>query len=129
MIQHAQGELLAQVRPGVTTAVELFKAGNLRVEITLILGTAIEGAAATSLALYHDDSGNDVYSDDTIIHTLSKQANDSDLIFQAQHPGSGIMLKAGGSLGVKIGTANNINFSVYGHSEVLADRVRGLSNG
>jgi len=129
MISHAQGELLAQVRPGVTTAVQLIKSDTLRIEITLLVATIIEGGTAMNLFVYHDDSGSDVYDNSTIIFSANKQLTDPDLLFQAQHPGSGIIIKPGGSLGVKIATASNATFSVYGITETLAGRVRGLSNG
>ena len=126
-VTHAQGELLAQVRPSNTSAQTLFKAGELRAEITLIIATIIEGGSSTEVRLYHDDSGNDVYNDDTVLIGETKVDTDTDNAFQAQHPGSGIHIKPGGSLGVKVDNANQVNFSVYGITETLAERVRGLT--
>lgn len=127
-VTHAQGELLAQVRPSVTTPVVLFTAGELRAEITLIAITIIEGGGANrSIQLYHDDDGT-TFNDDTIIANVQRSPNDPLAeAFQAQHPGSGIHIRPGGSLGVQVDTANEVNISVYGITETLAERVRGLT--
>ncbi len=126
MFSHAQGELLAQVRPAVTTAVQLYKNGPLRAEITLIIASPIEAAAATSLVIYHDDTGANLVTPNEIIFVDSIQANDPVILFQAQHPGSGIFMNPNATLSCKIGIADNINFSVYGITETLAERVRGM---
>ncbi len=123
-ISHAQGELLAQVHPGVTTAVTLFQSQDLRTEITLIAAAIREGGGATKVLIYHDDNGT-TYNDTTLISGETPVEDDADFIFQAQHPGSGIHIKPGGSLGVKVDKANEITFSVYGVTETLAERVRG----
>lgn len=126
-VTHAQGELLAQVRPGVTTPVQLFKAGELRAEITLVIAAVIPGGGDTvAVELYHDDSGNDVYDNTTLIGTVTKTEVSDDWIFQAQHPGSGIQVKPNGSVGVRISTASAVNFSCYGITETRAERVRGI---
>lgn len=127
-ISHAQGELLAQVRPGVITPVTAFTAGELRVEITLILCTidpaaVLSTAGQTDVALYHDDDGT-TYDQTTIILSETRlQLLQENTLFQAQHPGSGIMVKPGGSLGVEIADADDVTFSFYGITETLADRV------
>lgn len=123
-ISHAQGELLAQGRPNSTSPVTIFQAGELRVEITLVIAAIREGGSSTEIFVYHDDDGT-TYNDDTIIASDAKIEDDTDVIFQAQHPGSGIMIKPGGSLGVKVSAAGEVNFSVYGITEVIAERVRG----
>lgn len=126
-ISHAQGELLGQVRPNVTTPVTLFQASQLKTEVSLILGSLIPTAAGpVTITLYHDDDGT-TYTDDTVILTTSKSATNN-LVFQAQHPGSGIIIKPGGSIGVQINSANDVNFSLYGITETRAERVRGASS-
>ncbi len=125
-VSHAQGELLAQVRPPGTTAVTAFQAGELRVEITLVLATVVEGASSTKIFVYHDDNGT-TYNDDTIIASETEVEANTDLLFQAQHPGSGVMVKPGGSIGLKVDNAGAVNFSIYGVTETLAERVRGAS--
>jgi|Cruoilmetagenom7_1024161.scaffolds.fasta_scaffold218810_2 hypothetical protein len=123
-VSHAQGELLAQVRPGVTTPITLFAADELRVEITLVLAVVTAGTVA--IDFFHDDDGT-TYDNTTIIGAISKaKAGEPIGAFQAQHPGSGIMIKPGGSLGVQIDSADDATISVYGVTETLAERVRGL---
>lgn len=124
-VMHAQGELLAQLRPSNTSAQMLYTAQGLRTEITLIIATVRDGGSSTEIFLYHDDNGT-TYNDDTVIASDTKIEDDTDVIFQARHPGSGIMIKPGGSLGVKVNSANDVNFSVYGVTETVAERVRGV---
>ncbi len=124
-VMHAQGELLAQFRPADTSTHTLYQAQGLRTEITLIIATVIEGGGSTEIFFYHDDDGT-TYNNDTVIASDTKIEDDTDVIFQAQHPGSGIMIKPGGSLGVKVNSANQVNFSIYGITETVAERVRGV---
>lgn len=127
-ISHAQGELLAQVRPNVTTPVLAYTADQLRTEITLILCVIdpIAGPAESDVALYHDDSGGSVFDQTTIILSETRlqllQTND---LFQGQHPGSGIILNAGGQLAVQCADADDVTFSIYGVTETRAERVVG----
>ena len=122
---HAQGELLAQVRPAVITAGGLFVTQELRVEVTLI--TVVNRNAAPMLvSIFHDDDGA-TYDATTEILRKDVPAGESLTIFQAQHAGSGIMLVPGASLGAQIEVANDATISVYGHTETLAERVRGIN--
>lgn len=123
---HAQGEQLAQLKPSVTTAVTLFEADELRVEITLLVAVVIPGSGTIDIDVYHDDDGT-TYDDSTLIASIQKADNADGLVFQAQHPGSGIMVKPGGSIGVKISTADDVNFTAYGITETIAERVRPLT--
>jgi len=120
----AAGSLLAQVKPAVTTAVTLYTA-VLRTEITLFLAVVIPGSAGNiDIDIYHDDDGT-TYDDSTLIGSIQRADNADGLTFQAQCPGSGIMIARGGTIGVKISTADDINFSMYGITESLAaDRLR-----
>jgi len=128
-VSHAQGLLLAQVIPGVTTAVTLFTATNLRTEITLLVAVIHSGTAGQiEIEVYHDDDGT-TYGNSTLIASIQKADNAEGLVFQAQHPGSGILIARGGSLGVKISTASVVTFSAYGITETLAERVRGTTAG
>ena len=127
-ISHAQGELLAQVRPGVTTPVLAFTAGELRTEITLILCVIdpVSGPAQSDVALYHDDSGGSTFDQSTIILSETRlqllQTND---LFQGQHPGSGLLIQPGGELAVQCADANDVTFSIYGVTETRAERLSG----
>jgi hypothetical protein len=63
----AQGELLAQVNPAVTTAVTLFTASELRIEAVLLTATFVTGSTGTiDVELYHDDDGT-TYNGSTIV--------------------------------------------------------------
>lgn len=121
-VSHAQGQLLAQVVPGVTTPVTLFTAGELRVEVTLITVANRNGGNVT-LNLYHDDDGT-VFDATTDLGERQLSPTDQPPTFQAQHAGSGIMISPGGSLGVEVSQANDVTISVYGVTETLAERVR-----
>lgn len=120
MNTHASGELLAQVRPSVTTAVEIFTA-TLRTEITLILVCIdSDGPASTTVALYHDVGGT-TYADTNIIDRQTRtQLTQDSKMFQAQHPGSGIHLAPSDSLGAMVGDADDVVISVYGITENVA---------
>lgn len=129
-ISHGQGELLVQIRPGVTTPVTAYTADQLRTEITLITA-AIDPAAVlstvgqTDIAIYHDDDGT-TYDQTTIILSETRlQLLQDSIVFQAQHPGSGIHLLPTGTLGVETADANDVTFSIYGITETRAERVVG----
>lgn len=124
-LSHGQGELLAQVRPAVITAGGLFVTQELRVEITLILAVN-RNASPELVQIFHDDDGA-TYDATTEIIRKDVPAGESLVLFQAQHAGSGIMMVPGGSLGAQVEIANDVTISVYGITETLAERVRGLT--
>lgn len=115
---HAQNEQLAQVRPAGITAVELLGVRDNRIEITLIT-ISNHGAGNVVIQIYHDDDGS-TWTDDTEIFHRSLNANTSEIVFQAQHPGSGIGVKKDGTLGVAVNSANDSTITVYGVSENIA---------
>lgn len=119
MLGHAQGELLAQSRPSGTTAVQAFLA-SMRTEITLILATVDPASGPTQLdvAVYHDDAGGSTFDQTTLILSETRlQLLQGNVLFQAQHPGSGLHVKSGGQIGVKTSDANDVTFSFYGITE------------
>lgn len=127
-ISHAQGEQLAQIRPADTIANLAYTTPELRSEITLMLATLIPTASASvNISIWHDDSGSSTFNDDTLIwyetRTLLVQDPCCMVLFQAQHPGSGIMMKKGGQIAVGSSVANEVNFTLYGITETLADRM------
>ena len=125
-LTHAQGELLGRLRPANTAAATIYQADELRTEITLITASLTPSAAGpVAVGIYHDDAGV-VYGDNSIVTNPSMVKGASAIVFQAQHPGSGIMIKPGGSLGVSSATASAVNFSVYGITSNIAERVRGM---
>lgn len=121
-VNHGQGIQLAQVRPSGTTAVTLFQSDELITELTLLIAQVREGEAGTpDIVIYHDDDGT-TYDDNSVIYVAQPTRYNSPIPFQAQHPGSGILLAPGGSIGVKTSIANAVNFSLYGVTETLAER-------
>lgn len=122
-VSHAQGEQLAQLRPSVTTPVTLFTASELRVEVTLLVICNHTGGAV-AVNVYHDDDGT-TYDSTTMLVDRSVLQDDPEFAFQAQHPGSGIHIKPGGSIGVRTATADDVTFTLYGVTETLAERIRG----
>lgn len=126
-IGHAQGELLAQLRPANTTVNVAYNNTELRTEITCIIAAINSAAVADELdiAIYHDDDGTTLNLDNLIHYETRLKLLQDPVVFQAQHPGSGIFIKPGGSLGVQTLTeASAVTFSIYGITETLADRVR-----
>lgn len=126
-ISHAQGELLAQLRPGGTSPVLLYQGLQLRTEVTLI---KVSPNAAVNVILYHDDDGATFDATNELCRLnysgILTEAAPRSPFFQAQHPGSGIHISPGGALGVEISVASAAIINVYGITETLADRVRGL---
>ena len=119
---HAQGELLVQLTPSVTTPVTLFQAGELRTEVTLLIAVVIPGSVGNiDIDVFHDDDGT-TYSNAELIASIQKADNADGLVFQAQHPGSGIHIKPGGSIGVQTSVADDVTFSLYGITEARAPR-------
>ena len=124
-VSHAQGEQLAQLRPAVTTPVTLFTAQELRVEVTLLI-ICNHAGGAVQVNVYHDDDGT-TYDSSTMLVDRNVAQDDIETYFQAQHPGSGIHIKPGGSIGVQVASANDVTFTLYGVTETLAERVRGTT--
>lgn len=130
-LSHAQGELLAQIRPADALANLAFTASELRAEITLITCAidpvaVLTTAGQTDVALYHDDSGGGTYNQTTLVLSETRlQLLQENILFQAQHPGSGILVQPGGQLAVQTADANDVTFSIYGITETRAERVIG----
>lgn len=126
-VSHGQGEQLAQAIPGVTTPVTLFSVplGGLRTEITLIT-IGIHNSGNKTVRMFHDDDGTTFDDTTEIFHQVLSQSSPN-LIFQAQHPGSGIHVKPGGAIGLEVSVASDVTVTMYGITETLAERVRGLS--
>ncbi len=129
-ISHAMGELLAQVRPGVTTPVLAYTASDLRTEITLILAVVdpvavLSTVGQTDIAIYQDDDGGSVADQSTIIWSETRlQLLQEPDVWNAEHPGSGIHMKPGAQLYVQTADADDVTFSIYGITETRAERRR-----
>lgn len=128
-ISHAQGEILAQLRPADTVANVLYTTPELRTEITLLLATIRPtGAGTVNVTIWHDETGTSTFTDDTVIfHETRTLLTQTPIILQAQHPGSGIMMKPGAQLAVATSVADDVNFTAYGITETLADRLGSVS--
>lgn len=130
-VSHAQGELLAQIRPADLLANLAYSTPDLRTEITLILCVldptqVLTVPGQTDIVVYHDDSGGSTFDQSTIIKSETRlQLLQENILFQAQHPGSGILIKAGGQLAVQTADADDVTFSIYGITETRAERVTG----
>ncbi len=124
-ISHAQGELLAQIRPADTNPNLAYQTAELRSEITLITAPLIPSAGASvNVSIWHDPDGSNTFTDDTLIwYETRNLLTQSPILFQAQHPGSGIMLERNAQLAVGVSVANEVNFSLYGITETLSDRM------
>lgn len=114
----ASGAQLAQTRPSVTTAVNAFTAA-MPTEITRIVICNTTGTAA-AMSLYHDDDGSTFTADTALYEAKSVPANDS-IEIKAESIGGGLMVTKNGQIGVKTGTANALNFTLYG---ITADIAR-----
>ncbi len=128
VVNHAQGELLAQIRPSSTSPELAFQASELRAEITLITAVIdpIAGPSQTDIAIYHDDAGSSTYDQTTILFSETRlQLLQDNIVFQAQHPGSGLHIKPNGQLAVQTADADDVTFNFYGITETLAERIRG----
>lgn len=118
MASHAQGQLLTQVVLTDTSIVSAFASLQLRVEITLIM--AVVEAPAT-LTVYHDNVAAGFLPSQRILISELTTANDG-VVFQAQHPGSGIFVQSKGLIGLQGDGVNDITCSVYGVTETRAER-------
>ena len=108
------GALLAQARPGGTSAVEAYVApAAQRVEVTRIVVANTTGSAV-AMSLFHDDAGGDTFTAATALYfAKSVPANDS-IVIAADAVGTGFPLSAGGQIGIQTATADALTFSVYG---------------
>lgn len=128
-VSHAMGELLAQVRPGVTTPVLAYEGGGLRTEITLILAVVdplvvLNTVGQTDIAIYQDDDGGSTFDQSTIIWSETRlQLLQEPDVWNARHPGSGIHVKPGGQIAVQSADADDVTFSIYGITETRAERT------
>lgn len=121
---HAQGELLASLLPSGTTPVALFTA-TLRTELTLLFATIVPGGTTPcTMTIYHDVDGTTYANTELVSQETRIALTQSPLVFQARHPGSGIFLAPGDSIGVQCSVANNMNFMLYGITEHIAEFTR-----
>jgi len=110
----ASASQLAQSRPSGTSAVTLYTA-TMRTEITSLIVANTSNASA-HYSVYHDDDGTSYAQGTALVYEASLNANTSTVLYAGNSPG-GITVQAGGSIGVKSGTASAITYSIYGVTE------------
>lgn len=121
MIGAAAGELLAQLAPSVTTPVVAYTA-VLRTEITMIRAIEV-GNGTPRIQIHHaDDGGAAAVTNRIVDFVMTARQN----YIEKCEVGSGIFVKIGGIIYVTTDAADDVVFSIYGHTETLhpADRVR-----
>lgn len=106
----APGSQLAQTSPSATTATTAFTA-TLNTEITRIHAVNYTGSAV-DCEVYHDDDGT-TYNNTTIVEKFSAPAN-STTEKDYRSGGNGLSVRPNGTIGIKAGTANAVNFTLYG---------------
>lgn len=107
----ASGQQLAQSRPANTSTATAFTA-SVRTEITAIVICNTTGSA-TTFSIYHDDDGTTYDQTTALVYAAALAANTT-ITIGAEGDGAGVLIKAGGSLGIQSGTSNACNFSIYG---------------
>ena len=111
----APGSQLAQIRPGVTTAVTAFSADQQGHEITRLVICNTTGSPVNA-SIFHDDDGT-VYDQTTALEYATPIAANASLTLLARAEGGGIKISRGGALGVQSSTADALTFTLYGITE------------
>lgn len=125
MISFAPGILLAQVRPSSIGSHVVVPQVTILTEVTLILAASADETEIATFTLHHD-VGGETY--DQSNHIIKGTIATTDLpkdsrVFQAQYPGTGIMLGVGDSLGITVSTADVVTVSVYGVTRTVAQSM------
>ena len=108
---YASASLLAQLQPSGTASTAAYTA-TLRTEITRVVVCNVTASAAV-WDLYHDDAAAGLASGNALVYGKSLAANTYEVPVEARD-GNGIVLSAGGKVGVRSGTGSAITFSIYG---------------
>ncbi|MEE4302461.1 MAG: hypothetical protein V2J24_23680 [Pseudomonadales bacterium] len=115
--QHAQAALLAQIRPGDTSATLAFTAPDgIRVEVTKVIACNTSGAAR-AIRVFHDDSGGSTFDETTALWWDQAVPADESFVVCSEDTGNGITLQGGGQLAVRSDLASGVTFSIYGVAE------------
>ena len=115
----AAAELVAQTRPSGTAAVNALTAGELALELTLIV-VCNTSASPADFSIFHDDAGGSTYDQTTALYYAQQLAANTSLRIPAEMFGAGVTLKTGGQIGVQSSVANALTFSMYGVTEAVA---------
>lgn len=105
------GGLLAQLRPGTTTATTAFTA-RMRTEIKKVIVCNTSGGSA-DYSIFHDDDGT-TYDQTTALYYTKTLATKTSDVINAEDFAGGISVSNGGTIGVQSSTASALTFSFYG---------------
>lgn len=111
MTPYGSASLLAQLAPSGTTSTAAFTATTVT-EITRIVVCNTTNSTAT-YSLFHDDEAAGFAASNALAFDKDVAGNEVDVPVTAQD-GNGIVLKAGGKIGVREGTGDALTFSIYG---------------
>lgn len=105
------GGKLGSSFPATTTAQTAFTALAVT-EITRIQVCNITAGSAY-FSIYHDDSGSTYGTATALVFGKLISGNGTEVL-EAASQGSGITVRAGGTIGVQTASANHCNFTIYG---------------
>jgi hypothetical protein len=88
----------------------------MRTEITALIVCNTTANAAT-FSVYHDNDGTTFSEETALAFSQELFPNTSTIVLAAGAPGVGVTIAAGGSLGIKSGTASAMTFTLYGVTE------------
>ena len=115
---NVSGFQIAQSRPGNTSAATLFTASEVLTEVMAIFIANTTSSAAT-FRLFHDNDGTTYSADTALYYDVSIPAN-STFELSSGTNGAGISVRPGGSIGIRSGTADALNFTLYGQPQDIA---------
>ena len=111
MTPYGSASLLAQLSPSGTAATAAFTATTIT-EITRIVVCNTTGSTAT-YDLYHDDTASGFAASNALAYQKDVAGNEYETPILASD-GNGVVVKAGGKIGVREGTGDALTFSIYG---------------
>jgi hypothetical protein len=113
----AQGSRLASHRPASGDDEELFRA-TIQTEVTRIFVTNVDAAAAT-FRLHHCEEGDAPDQENALFFDVNVEPGTTvQIISEAAH--SGIHLKEGDTLDVRVSTGGRLTFNAYGITASIA---------
>lgn len=108
------GALLAQIRPGVTTAVTALTAKMLT-EVKKIVICNTTGAPA-SYSVFHHDTGT-TFDQTTALFYATVLAANTTAIVNAEDASGGIAVANAGAIGVQSSVISALTFTFYGSTQ------------
>ena len=114
---NTSGFQVAQLRPGVTTAVNAYTA-SIVTEIRKIAICNTTGSSAL-FSFYHDDDGS-TFDQSTALHYQEAVPANTTTYINADMEAGGISISTGGQIGVQSDTASALTFTLYGRTAEVA---------